>query len=276
MPSMSDRVGRGSASRGRSALRQRLRASWLYDFYWGLRRPGSLERRSAEAAFYRSLLPGLSRRDLIFDIGANCGYKTGIFLRLGASVVAVEPDRDSRTAIEQKFCWLRLGRSRVSVVGCAVAATAASAAMFLDAPGSALNTLSTKWAGALAGRFGPAQATPRIVEVETTTIEDLVARFGTPRFIKIDVEGYELEALRGMRRAVPLLSFEVNLPEFAAEAAECLAALESLSPEGEFNYTADCSLGLALPQWVPAPRMAALLSACREPSIEIFARPRAG
>ncbi len=148
--------------------------------------------------------------------------------------------------------------------------------MLVDAPGSAMNTLSTKWAGALADRFGPAPGNAQVAEVRTVTNDELIERFGRPKFIKIDVEGYELEALRGMHRAVPLLSFEVNLPEFAEEAAECLELLGSLWPPGEFNYTADCSRGLALSRWDGLARMNEMLRTCGESSIEIFWPPRAG
>ena len=56
--------------------------------------------RAAGRRFYRKLLAGLQRDGLIFDIGANMGAKTDIFLRLGARVVSVEPDDACRTYYE--------------------------------------------------------------------------------------------------------------------------------------------------------------------------------
>ncbi len=76
----------------RIGVYQRIKSSCLYDLYWSIADKRLIDDRDAEIAFYKGTLKGFRKGDVIFDVGANEGQKTDIFLRLGAKVVAVEPD----------------------------------------------------------------------------------------------------------------------------------------------------------------------------------------
>jgi hypothetical protein len=73
-----------------------------------------------------------------------------------------------------------------------------------------------------------------------------------------------------MRRPVPYLSFEVNLPEFRREGLECIQVLAGLAPDGKFNYSADCRRGLALDRWIEKEEISAVLESSADGSIEVF------
>src|SRR2546427_1333047 len=116
-----------------------------------------IDDRRSEVEFYRDLLKGFRKGDLIFDVGANHGYKTDIFLRLGARAVALEPDQVSQEVLKQKFLRHRLTTKPVIVVDKAVSDRNTVETMWIAAPGSAKNTLSHKWVetlGADERRFG--------------------------------------------------------------------------------------------------------------------------
>jgi FkbM family methyltransferase len=254
---------------------QRAKASWIYDFYWSISDRRIIEDRQREVAFYRSLLGGFRRGDLIFDVGANHGYKSDIFLRLGAKVVAVEPDESCQAVLKEKFLKYRLRKKPLLLVAKAVSDRSSVRQMWVDAPGSALNTLSQKWAETLRNdqtRFGHTLSFGQWKDVETVSIEQLVATHGSPFFVKIDVEGHELSVLRGMQRPVPYVSFEVNLPEFRLEGLECVRALAHLATGGKFNYTTDCRRGLLFKDWLGAEEFSSVLSSCTDNSIEVFWR----
>jgi FkbM family methyltransferase len=256
---------------GRLGLYHRLKGSRLYDWYWRIADQRIIDRRDEQVAFYRSVLKGFGKDSLVFDIGANHGTKTDIFLRLGAKVVSVEPDETNQGILRERFLS-RFRPKPVTIVGKAVSDHSAVETMWIDAPGSAKNTLSQKWVDTLRGdeqRFGHTLGFARRREVETTTLEQLFDEHGLPFFVKIDVEGFEPQVLRGLKRPVRYISFEVNLPEFRPEGLECIASLERVAADGKFNY-AGVRPGLALDRWLAAEEFTSVLKECGEPSIEVF------
>jgi len=259
----------------RVGIYERLRGSFLYDAYWRIADEQIIAGRSLEVEFYRDVLKGLKRGDLIIDIGANHGSKTDVFLRLGARVVAVEPDETNQEILRERFLKLRLFPKPVVVVAKAVSDRNTVETMWVAEPGSAKNTLSRKWVDTLAEdgeRFGEVLEFIGEKRVETTTVDQLMTEYGNPFFVKIDVEGFEPHVLRGMHLSVPYLSFEVNLPEFRPEGLECVDLLGRLSLDGTFNYAVDCRRGLTLTSWLNAQDFSRVLDACDEKSIEVFWR----
>lgn len=261
-----------------SAIWNRFGSSSIRRAYWSIAKRGNLVSSQREEAFYRKLLVGSQRGDLIFDIGANRGAKTEIFLRLGARVIAVEPDEACQAILRDRFLRYRIKSSPVTLVDRAASDKVGVEELFIDGPGSAVNTINRKWADYLRNNSetfkyqhcGLQFSSSRLVG--TTTIDDLVSQYGTPFFVKIDVEGYELNALRGMGRPVPFLSFEVNLQTFRSEGIRCVQLLHDLNRQGDFNYTPDCCTGLRIDKWLPAEEFCAVLKTCTDESVEVFWR----
>lgn len=191
-------------------------------------------------------------------------------------MVAVEPDDACSTTLAERFLAFRIRPRPVTIVTRAVSDKIGTEEMLIDGPGSAVNTMSPKWAESLKknratfayGHCGLEFSQTELVE--TTTIDELIAQQGLPFFVKIDVEGHELSALRGLSRPVPFLSFEVNLPEFRPEGLECIRVLAELAHTGRFNYTSDCAHDLTLTDWMPGEEFSIILGGCSERSIEIF------
>jgi len=104
----------------RAGVYYRLKNSYVYDLYWTVADRRLIDGRSKELDFYRSLLNGFRRGDLIFDVGANVGDKTDLFLRLGTRVVSIEPDEANQEVLRDRFLRYRLAPKRVVIVGKAV------------------------------------------------------------------------------------------------------------------------------------------------------------
>lgn len=273
MPDFIKQVGQSLLKR--TGLYERARSSFLYDLYWKASDSILIEKREAEIDFFRRTLAGFRKGDLIFDVGANQGYKSDVFLRLGARVIAVDPDQENQEVLRQRFRHLRVRKKPVTIVGKAVSDRAGSETLWVDQAGSAKNTLNRKWVESLRQdevRFGEKLEFAQQVSVETVTLDQLIEFCGRPFYIKIDVEGHEPQVLRGLSSPVPYVSFEVNLPEFFEEAVECVERLASLQSGSEFNYTVDCVGQMTLSQWLPASAFLESFRSCTAPSLEIFYR----
>jgi FkbM family methyltransferase len=163
----------------------------------------------------------------------------------------------------------------VVVIGKAVSDRIGAEIMWVDEPGSEMNTLNPKWVETLrtdANRFGRTLQFEEQRRVETLTLEELIRSYGLPFYVKIDVEGHEVRVLNGMQSVVPVVSFEVNLPQFKPEALQCIELLERAAAGGDFNYARDCLRGLAFEQWLPQKTFANVLDHCEESCIEVFWR----
>lgn len=163
------------------------------------------EARSRRATMDRLYGRFIRAGDLAFDVGSHVGDRVGCFRRLGARVVAVEP----QPALARTLRLLYWRDLQVTVEETAVGRQAGSAELHLNPRNPTVSTLS----GALiaAARRAPnwqGQRWTRQVRVPVTTLDRLIEPHGEPAFIKIDVEGLEAEVLAGLSRPVPALSFE--------------------------------------------------------------------
>jgi FkbM family methyltransferase len=151
--------------------------------------------------------------DLVFDVGANIGNRTEMLLSLGASVVAFEP---------QPICAREIvarGNYRLKVVQKAVGSTEGTAQFYLKVA-TVHASLMPDWLGA--DHTG-------VITVSVTTLDKAIEEFGLPAFCMIDVEGFEVEVLRGLSRRIPAISLEYHCDEHGIERVKrCLELLSTL------------------------------------------------
>jgi len=214
---------------------------------------GSTERRRAMHRLYAQFV---RRGDLVFDIGAHVGDRVGAFRRLGARVVALEPQPALVTLLR-----LIYGRSSAVIVEpAAVGRVPGTVELRLNLDNPTVSSASAAFIRAAQRAPGwEGQAWTGAVRVPLTTLDALIARHGRPAFIKLDVEGYEAEALAGLTQAVPALSFEFTTIQRDVAAA-CIERCAALGYR-RFNAALGESQTLCHPGWRSAGEIADWLMA---------------
>jgi len=163
----------------------------------------------------------------VFDVGANVGAHSKIFLDLGAKVIAIEPN-DTLNKNFKNF------NKNLTLVNVAVGSKNDEKELMMYSE-CGHNTLI--------------QNSPKVVEyaflgkkkVKIVPLITLIKKYGVPKFMKIDVELYEFEVLSTLNEAKSLpkfIKFEYN-PHLTGELLKigenCLDLLDKLGYK--FNYS---------------------------------------
>lgn len=196
---------------------------------------------SSRIAFYSGFI---SKGDLCFDVGAHYGNRSEIFQKIGAKVIAVEPSNTHSRYLKLKF------KDQLEVVSKGLGAKSGHMEMFISENASN-SSFSLDWIESVtaSGRFDKSSWYKKVT-TEVTTMDDLIATYGQPKFCKIDVEGFELEVLNGLNTPVELLSSEFTIPERKEALLKVLNRIHKIDKNYLFNFSFAESMALSLDQWV--------------------------
>lgn len=182
-----------------------------------------------------------SKGDLVFDIGANKGEYSELFLGMGARVVAAEPQPEHAQELKKKL----EGREFVMVQK-GVSEKAGQELELYMCKDDGASTFSKEFIDV------SNQVHQRVfegtVKATTTTLDEMISQHGVPKYCKIDVEGYEKNVLAGLNTPIEMISFEIHANAMK-DVQECLKTLSKIG-DYEYNYTDYLSEKLALNAWV--------------------------
>lgn len=153
--------------------------------------PAAMQRGEFEAEEVARFLAVIGTYDVLVNVGANTGYYVCLARAKGVRVVAVEPD-ERNLKLLMRNCEIN-GWLDVEVLPVAVGSSAGLLPIY---GGGTAASLVRGWAGAAKAR--------RLVPVDT--LDNLLGqRLGGQRvLVLMDVEGFELQALRGARRLLEM------------------------------------------------------------------------
>lgn len=196
--------------------------------------------REKRTKFYSEFI---NHGSLVYDVGANIGNRTFTFLKLGANVVAIEPQRKCRRILKLRF------GNKIKVVPLGLGEKEDIKKFYISSSHT-LSTFSEAWIKEMSesNRFSNA-IWNKHKQFNITTLDNLINKYGEPKFIKIDVEGYEFEVLKGLNRIIEFVSFEYAVPENAMALKECICRLNSLNKNYLFNYSIGETMALHSERW---------------------------
>lgn len=141
---------------------------------------------------------------LIYDIGMNNGDDTAYYLHRGYDVLAVEADPTLVAAARKRFAHAA-ATGKLTLLNVGIAPERGSMTFWLCQGRSEWNSFDR----ANATRGGH-EATP--IEVPTVPFRELIEEYGTPHYLKIDIETYDRHCLVDLHaRELPaFISIELN------------------------------------------------------------------
>ena len=154
---------------------------------------------------------------------------------MGWQVISVEPDPHNLRLLKRRFKYNSLAR----VVPLGVASKPGVLDLHPYAQCSAHDTFSLKRVQRLQSIADPAlgvSVSPlERISIELITLDQLIDNFGRPDYIKIDVEGLELDVISCLSIPVEAISFECNLPDFLDETIKCIQHLSSIFSDYQYS-----------------------------------------
>lgn len=159
--------------------------------------------------------------DLIYDIGMHKGEDTRYYLKKGYKVVAVEANPALVAAANAELAaYIKTGQLIILNVG--IAATEGSLTFYR-------NDHELEWSS-FDKAIGTRDNTPYTqMQVPCTTIDSILAQYGIPYYMKIDIEGYDPICINGIKSSE-------NAPTYISCEASSIECLDALISKGYTQF----------------------------------------
>lgn len=199
--------------------------------------------------FYKQFI---QKDELYFDVGANVGNRIVIMQTLTNNIVAVEPQPACVQELKKHF------GDTIHIEQVGLASSEGTAEMYI-ADESTISSFSKDFIESVKKTRFKHNNWNEKMNVQMTTMDNLIRKYGEPGFCKIDVEGYELQVLKGLSKPLKCMSFEYCVPEMQISLTNCIDYLNSIGNNLLYNYSVGESMRLHLSEWLNYQQFSALI-----------------
>lgn len=131
----------------------------------------------------------MANRNLIFDVGAHLGEDTEFYVRKGFCVVAVEANPTLADKLRERF-RRDTAEGTVTILETAIAEAPGEIDFFVNDSLTIWGTIRPEWA-----ERNASMAPSHVIKVRATRFRDIIEKYGTPYYVKVDIEGADLLCL---------------------------------------------------------------------------------
>ena len=173
------------------------------------------------------------RTGVMFDVGAHHGFELGMFVETGWRVIAFEPDAANRAILTEKF-----GNNERVKIDCRAVS---------DKPETNLPFFASDVSTGISSLLAFHESHAISQTVDTTTVGLALEQYGIDHvdFLKIDIEGYDLFAIKGVDWAKDRP--DVIVCEYENGKTEALG----YTVEDSYAYLVDRGYRVTISEWLP-------------------------
>ena len=214
-------------------IKNYFRYSKLHFYILRLKNLAYLKYLKKEFDFYQTFL---IKNKLIFDLGANLGDKSHVFLKFTDKIILYEPEEDLFERLKFRFRKNNKVVLNNLLISDLVGDVVFNSVVENEAYSSIVNNYKDNF-----DHLKKSLVIKKIKKSSTLNFE--INKHGIPYYIKIDCEGAENLILKNLKYNIEVLSFEANLPLFLKQTTEIIDYLKNnfnrcynIRKEGEFNF----------------------------------------
>jgi FkbM family methyltransferase len=137
-------------------------------------------------------------RKLIYDVGMHCGEDTAFYLSRGYRVVGVEANPELIGQLRQKFA-AEIKTGQLQIVAKAIAEKSGRVKFAINRDLSVWGSISAEYIE----RNAALGTKTEFVEVDAIPFDAVLAEHGVPYYMKIDIEGMDMECVKALHRSTP-------------------------------------------------------------------------